>query len=463
MSDIPPVKEAFFFYNPTFLYERGEQWAAFYPIGHPLALALGELFGAAKLVPPIVGGASVVCVYFIGKRLFDWRTGLLAAALMASSPFFLMQASNFMSHNTAALYVLLSLVFVLKRERPLAYGLIAGVFFGLAFNTRPLSAIALVPSYGLVLLSYLWARETRREGMRHLAAFMVGGGLMALAYLAYNYGLTGNAFESSYAGNEGAIFGFKQGHTLDVGIRNQQAQLMAFGLVFNNWPGFASLALLLAPFVLGTRNRWDYFLAAGALLPILAYTFYRFSGLYEGPRYWYEVAPFLFLLAARGADAIAGVAVDLANRVRWRLKRPTRAPAWAGVVPVYAVVALLVIYGSGRWLTGREDGWSDYEAHLVPNSPDAMHSVFDVDNRLDVLARQTRLENAIVLVKPCGFFGSVHCYGTVFLRNGTDFDGDVVWANYDPNRNPQLIAAFPGRKVYVATYDGKATIEPYTP
>ncbi|HLF79808.1 MAG TPA: glycosyltransferase family 39 protein, partial [Dehalococcoidia bacterium] len=394
---------------------------------------------------------------------YDVRTGLLAAVLLATSPFFLMQSSNFMSHNTAALYILLSLVFILKRERPLLYGLIAGVCFGLAFNTRPLSAIALVPSYGLLLLSYLSSKETRQDGMRHLGAFVVGGALMGLAYLAYNYGLTGNALESSYAGNEGATFGFKDGHTLDVGIRNEQAQLMALGLVFNNWPGFAALALLLAPFVLGTRNRWDYFCLASALLPMLAYVFYRFSGLYEGPRYWYEVAPFLFLLAARGAESLGAFAAGTASSLRWRLKLPTRAPLWTGLLPVYSLIAVFILLGSGRWLLNENDSWSDYEAHLVPNSPEAMRTIFDVDNRLDVVADRTPLENALVLVKPCGFFGSVHCYGTVFLRNGTNFDASVIWANFIPERNAEIIAAFPGRKVYVANWDGRASIEPYVP
>ncbi|HLF79502.1 MAG TPA: glycosyltransferase family 39 protein, partial [Dehalococcoidia bacterium] len=115
MGEIPPVKEAFYFYAPTFLYERGDQWAAFYPFGHPLALAAGTLLGAVKLVPPLVGAGCIICLYAIGRRFYDVRTGLLAAVLLATSPFFLMQSSNFMSHNTAALYILLSLVFILKR------------------------------------------------------------------------------------------------------------------------------------------------------------------------------------------------------------------------------------------------------------------------------------------------------------------------------------------------------------
>ena len=461
MGDIPPVKEAFYFYSPPFLYERGEHWSSFYPLGQPLMLAVGVLFGAVNVVPSLVGAACVSAIYAVGRRMFDVRTGLLAAVLLATSPFFLMQSSNFMSHNTAALYILLSLVFILKREHPLRYGLIAGICFGLAFNTRPLSAVALIPPYAFLLLSYLQARETRRDGIRHIAAFIVGGGLMGLAYLAYNYGLTGDPMKSPYAGNEGATFGFVNGHTFDVGVRNEQAQLMALGLVFNNWPGFAAFALILLPFVLGTRHRWDYFCLASAFIPMLSYTFYRFSGLYEGPRYWYEVAPFLFLLAARGADSAATFLKGVADDIRWRLKRPTRAPLWAAALPIYLLIAIFIIKGSGGWLFGWNDSWSDYEAHLVPNTAAAVAPVFEVDNRLDLLARKTKLDNALVLVKPCGFFAGVHCYGTVFLRNNLEFDGNVVWARFIPERNAEIIAAFPGRDVYIANWDGKASLDLY--
>jgi hypothetical protein len=133
------------------------------------------------------------------------------------------------------------------------------------------------------------------------------------------------------------------------------------------------------------------------------------------------------------------------------------------VLPVYGLIAWLILQGSGSWLLNQNDRWSDYEAHLVPNQPEAMRTIFDADNRLATLADRTPLENALVLVRPCGFFGSVHCYGTVFLRNSPQFDGNVVWANFVPERNAEIIAAFPGRKVYIATWDGKPTIELYQP
>jgi 4-amino-4-deoxy-L-arabinose transferase-like glycosyltransferase len=459
----PPVPYAFDFYELPFLYENGDKWASFYPFGHPLVLALGERFGAVWAIPSLVGAACVGLTYAIGRRLFDGTTALLAAVLMVASPFFLMQASNFMSHNTAALFVLLCLLFIFKRERPVLYGVIAGLAFGMAVNTRPVTAVAMIPAFGLLMLTYLMAQESRGRAILHTAGFCGGALVMMLAMLAYNYGLTGDPFVSAYDSNPAATFGFNGGHTLETGLRNQQAQLMSLLLVFNGWPQLAGISLVLLPFLLGTRNRWDYFCLLAAAGPIGVYLLYRYSGVFEGPRYWYEAAPFLFLLSARGVQCLIDFLSLHAARLRERVSQPQRNGRLAPAVLVYGALAVLLVYGTGGWLTGADRGWDVSNAHLIPNSPNAMRGLFGVDDRLAKVADRTPLSNALVLVKPCGFFQSANCYGSVLLRNNIYFNGDVVWARYVEGRNEEIITAYPGRRVYVATWDEGATITPYRP
>jgi len=456
---VPPVKDAFYFYGPPFLYEHGDHWASWYPFGHPLVLAIGAVFGAMWLVPSVAGAATVFLTYAVGRRMYDVRTGLAAAALFAASPFFLMQSSSFMSHNTGVLYILLSLYFILRRDRPVLFGLLAGLAFGLGANTRLLNMLALMPSYAVLLLAYAVPVSGRPAAIKHVAAFVAGGLLMGGALLAYNYGVTGDPLTLTYAGtanDSSQLFGFREGHTLDIGIRNQQAQITALLTVFNGWPGIAGLALLALPFLLGTRNRWDYFCLASAAIPMGVYVFYRFSGVYEGPRYWYEAMPFLVLLSGRGIE-LAG---RLLNAAAFRLRSGRVKPVFTGPALVYALVAVLVVWGGGGWLFG----W--HGAQDSPNLPtraSELNGVFGIDDRLDKLADRTPLDNALVLVKPCGFFESVHCYGTVFLRNDLDFNGNVVWARYIKGRNEEIVAAFPGRQVYVANWDPEASIAPYDP
>lgn len=460
LGDVPPVREAFYYYFPTVLYENGDRWASFYPFGHPLMLAIGVFFGVVDLVPSLVGAACVVLTFVIGRRLFDAWTGLVAAALFVASPFFLMQASSYMSHNTATLYLLLAFFFILRRDRPIFYGALAGLFFGLAFNTRALTVVALVPVYGAFMLSYVVLKqEDIRTWLRHTAPFVACVILMAGAMLLYNQAITGDAFTSPYTGTQGSesqLFGFRDGHYLDIGLRNLQAQLMALVMVLNAWPAWAALALLLTPFVLGSRNPRDYFLAAGILCPILLYIGYRYSGIYEGPRYWYETMPFIVLLSARGAAIASERLTFAAAWLRDRIGRGPLPSYGAGWVVVYGAIAVLTVYGSGGWAFG----WTNQsEAPLIPHEAAAIEGLFGVDNRLDRLADEMDLENALVLVRPCGFFNSPACYGSVFLRNLPSFDGPVVWARYDERLNAETIAAFPGRTVYVATWDPVASIE----
>ena len=465
VTDIPGgLTDAFYISTtkPAFVDEIGGKWASFYPFGHSLALAIGAAFGLVWLVPSVVGAGTVLLTYVIGRRLYDARTGIAAAGLFVASPFFLMQSSNFLSHNTGTLYILLSLLFLLKRDRPLLYGALAGLFFGLGLNTRPLNMVALVVPFGILMLSYVALQgEDRKQWLRHTGAFLVLTLLLVVAMFAYNYGVTGT-FESTYvggaAGDSSQLYGFRDGHTLDIGIRNEQAELTMLLVVFNAWPTFAGIILILAPFLLGSRNRWDYFVLACAALPILAYTGYRYSGGYEGPRYWYEAMPFLVLLSARGIEMVSAMLGDWAGHLRHFITGAGRERLFGGTAVVYCAVAVLVIWGSGGWLFG----WhADQDSPNLPDRASAIDGVFGVDTRLDRLARKTDLENALVLVEPCGFFRSSNCYASVFLRNTIDFDGNVVWALYIDGENERTIAAFPGRDVYVASWDDGGSLRAY--
>jgi len=465
VGKMPPVKDAFYFYQPNFMYEHGDRWASIYPFGHPLALAVGEAFGAIAAVPPLIGAATVLLTFGIGRRLYGTRAGLLAALLLAGSPFFIMQASGYMSHNTGVFYILASLYCLLRKDRPQVFGVAGGLFFGLGANTRPLNMAALALPFGLLLLLPLLQRreEGRGPALRRAAAFMGGGLVMLAAMLAYNAAVTGDLLKSPYANDTAEPLGFTNGYTFDIGLRNQQAQVMALGLVINGLPGDLSLGLLFLPFLLGSRNRRDYFLLACAALPISAYLLYRYSGVYTGPRYWYETLPFLMLLSARGLELAGAFLAGFASAFLRQLAPSGRGPlvhASAGAAVACVTAVLIVAAGGGSWLLG----WHSLEdAAEIPTRVEELEPLFEVDDRLADLADRTPLDNALVLVKPCGFFVSIHCYGSVFIRNDVDFDGDVVWARYVEGRNQEIIRAFPGRKVYVANWDGEASIEPYDP
>ncbi|MCK9579444.1 MAG: oligosaccharyl transferase, archaeosortase A system-associated [Methanoregula sp.] len=72
-----------------------------------------EIIGIALLIPPLMGAATVVVMYYVGKTCGDWKTGLLAAGFTAiiSGQFFYRSIYGYIDHHIAE--VLFSTIFCL--------------------------------------------------------------------------------------------------------------------------------------------------------------------------------------------------------------------------------------------------------------------------------------------------------------------------------------------------------------
>jgi hypothetical protein len=323
------------------------------------------------------------------------------------------------------------------------------VFFGLLFNTRPLTAFGLVPAYGGMMLFMLWSNRTRwKDEVRMDAAWAVGGLLMLVAYAIYNWGTTGNPFQGQYqaSGDLSQHVGFGGKHSVALGIQNEQVQLAMLVMVLNNWPAWLGLGVILTPFLLGTRRIWDWFLLVGAVSVMGIYTLYEAPGIAHGPRYWYEAVPFFALLAARGADRAAGVLATIAGWARQALFGVDRRPTWAGVVVVYGFVLFFVITGTREWLVG--DG-ADWNVDQMPNQAKALKGYNGANDTLTQAIEDADLENALVMLETCP---SWQCYGVAFSRNSPDLDGNIVYAKDIPLRNQEVFALYPDRRVYQGVY-----------
>jgi hypothetical protein len=413
------------------------------------------------IVPPLLGGASVVALFALGRRLYNTRTALLAAALLATSPFFLMISGSFMSHSSAMFYLLCSLLCLVygERLRPAIMWCLAGVFFGLLFNTRPLTALGLMPPLGVALLVHAALTDDRRLAAIRLAAFLAGGLLMVGAYLGYNYGTGGDALENGYqrpfpvestlgcdvqtCGSLDQGVGFGGRHSRAAGLQNEQAQLALLVLVAHGWPVAVGLSFAMLPFLLGTRRWLDWLLLVSVACVLAAWAFFEGTGIMYGPRYWYEALPLLMLLSARGAERAGNFLVGVTKWLSTRWARLELRHAWPPYAAAYACALALCGFSVYAWLFGNDPSW---RVENVPAQASALRGLNGIDGELNELIDDADLENALVVVEACPHW---QCYGTVFWRNSPALDGDVVYAR-DSN-SAALFAAFPDRLVYAAS------------
>jgi asparagine N-glycosylation enzyme membrane subunit Stt3 len=112
---------AYAWFDPMTLYPTGSNiyWGPLFPMIIAIccmvtgATTRPEIISIALLVPPLMGAASVVVMYYVGKTCGDWKTGLIASGFTAivSGQFFYRSFYGYIDHHIAE--VLFSTIFCL--------------------------------------------------------------------------------------------------------------------------------------------------------------------------------------------------------------------------------------------------------------------------------------------------------------------------------------------------------------
>jgi len=456
-----PLAEFFTF---RFMVNDGRWYSLFQP-GWPALLALGELFEVPWLVSPLVGGLLVVATWGLAREVAGRRVGQLAAWLLACSPFFLFLQAEFMAHGASALLATgaaWSYLAGRRRERPLLLGL-AGVSLGLLFLTRSLDAVVLLVPLGLEGVVALG--RARPRPWRGLVLFALGGLALGSLQFAYNRALTGDPLvwpqDRYFALTEPQPDCHRLGFGRDVGcVREHGPDLPPGGgftprraltvtgirlgsLVTDLWgpgPGLLLAVLGLVGLLVTVRpRRGALLLLALALGPVIGYFFYYYHGNCLGARYYYNSLPAL----------VTGVAYLLLRLGGWSVgpdgggegpapSRPRRDPRW-WLRRASALLLLLSLLGTAlvRELPAR---WPRYAG-----------AFWGVHDGLGRLIRDTALTDAIVFVPRSSRGPDLddrdYRIGFVQARPFLEQSAVVVARDLGP-ANPQLAAAFPGRRTF---------------
>jgi uncharacterized membrane protein len=338
------------------------------PLYFVLIRFYASVFGRSEIalrsLSVILGAITVPLLGLLGRRLLDARAGLLAAALMAISPYAVEMSNEARTYALlGVLAVLDNLLFVRWMDRPRPLGLIACSITTFLSCYSHYYAFALPIIHGIILLI---RAETRRLLVPWLAG-MVFAGLLWLPWLPSfldqlrtpgNLGRLADRWPLQFAATPVVL---SLGRTL--AWRDSQRWVLAAAmlgtLVTFGWPLLQGLR---------RRRKWPHpntLLVLWLLVPIVGplVVALLLSPLYQ-TRYAYFCIPALLLLVASGLQTF----------------RPTlRTALIAGII-------LLTGISLYRYSTETlKDDWRSATPYVLSRVHDAEPILFDTDSEITSL------------------------------------------------------------------------------
>lgn len=404
-----PIRPEAFAFN-YIVHDDGRAYGSF-PIGWPLLLALAmELRLPTWLVSPLLGAATLGLVARLGARLYTPRVGILAAFVTGASPFFLFNAASYFSHTLCGALLLGAACLAARADRSSAWvALGVGFLLGWAVITRYFTGTIVAIPIALLLL---------RPGVPvvRTAALVAMGGLPWLVILLwYNDAMTGSPWQLTTLPATVGLW-FRSGFAL------RGADILSTHLLRHVlW----TPPLLIAAYVfyLATarheyrRGTLDWLLV---LMAASLYFYVERGGNQYGPRFHYEVYPFLVLFV-------------MANLFREEpfAARPARDRRMFGLVAA-SVATLPLSLGVHAVI----------ERRVIEERTDPFSSV-----------REARIENALVLIG--GRVGTERSMAPQDLtRNGISQTASVLYGlDISPAANCLLSARYPRRRPYLYYWD----------
>jgi hypothetical protein len=399
---VPPVPAAF---DLDLMLQGGGRWLCPVPPGWPFALAVGAFFGAAWLVNPVLGGATILAVYLLTRELTDRRSARWTALLLAASPWFVFMNMSFMTHTWMLLCAVVAALGVARSRRTgsLAWPLFAGAAIGVVSLIRPLEGLTLALALGAWSIGFGGVRIR----VPAVAGLILGTVAIGSLNFIYNRALTGDPkqfpineyIDQVYGPGKNALgFGPEKGlgwsgldtypgHSPLEGALNTQFNLFAVEAELFGWSS-GSLLLVLFLLLAGKVYRTDRAMLVFIAAVVTPHFCYWFAGGPDfGARYWYPVILPLVLLTVSGLRALEA-----------RLAQPAQARAF---------VFLAVLLAWCTWVPWRAaDKYHDYRGM----APDARE-----------LARELDFGRSLILVQ-----GERHPdYAAAAVYNPLDLEADV--------------------------------------
>jgi 4-amino-4-deoxy-L-arabinose transferase-like glycosyltransferase len=175
-------------------------WESFRPLLHPIILGFFwilklNIIIIGKLLDLIFSLLSVYFTYLIGKKIFNEKTGLIAAAIFSLTPLFLMLTGMILTEPLAILLSLLGVYLFLDRDKKMKIFL-AGLLIALSFMSKFPQGIIFAALSLVIILD----QKTFWIKIKQLLLFGLGFSIPVLAFLIFNYFTYGDFLQPFTAG-----------------------------------------------------------------------------------------------------------------------------------------------------------------------------------------------------------------------------------------------------------------------
>ena len=401
----PPVAGSF---SNAWMIEGKDRWLGQYAPGWPAILTGAALAKIPLwLVNPIIGAVTVWLFYWLAKFAENRAVAASAVVIFVVTPFFLFNSASFFTHPSFALMATVYAFGIVRYldSKKFGYLIMAGAGLGAAFSIRHYPAV-------LIFLPVLLIPGTLRERLKLLFGIGLGAGPFVLGVLAYNYAAYGNPF---FVGHSMMPDDIRDPLRFEP-LKGTVLTVKRF-IELSGWCGPLILLLYGFSLVYKIRRREIGFL--DYLFPIVVIGLFLFpysSGNRYGPRYLYDVYPFLILGTVSGLASFAS-----RNTGYW-----TRA--------VNNAVIATVIYG----------------LCILPLVAVHFYELVSGRQALYRMVRAKNLQDAVVLVET--WTGDRRRLQVQeLIRNDPGLSAPVLYVrNLDPAR---IMEIFPKREVWVYRRD----------
>ena len=430
------------FFDHPFMVNDGRMFSQYF-LGWPTIMAAGVPFGLTGYVNSLVSGATVPALYELLKKIAGANWARLGVLVFLTSPMIQIAAATELSHTSAlgALVYAMWFVTLALRGGGGAINFAFGLSLAVAFFIRPASAVSVALPWGL-----LWAwKQVSKRAFANVLWFLLPTVVLAALFLAINAEQTGSPFRAAYqrAFEYGIENGLRFTHVLPERVNGtvmlaagdlaQMLSMVTAGLLRLNmslfgWP--CSFAFL--PLAIGLRRASWWWASVATYVMTHLWVFDVGIDTF-GPTHWFELALPVLVLTILGCQ---------------------RASVWAQRISsdqVHLPRNLLLASVAASLLL------------FTPYRLSTVGQIADMTRRAPEAVEERGIHNAIVFVNwpwaaRCNTDAGAPPRHFVFWWpvNDPDFENDVIWANHlSVEQNRRLLATFPGREGYIASWSGK--------